>query len=363
MSNRLISSTFAVLTLAACGPDAGMLVDAQDVDTDDAIATTESELTTSSRVGLWFPMNEGNSWAFESTTGTSRTLRLSSVANGMAELHGLTSAATWIGVSSSSGNTLMQWDAASGAWRSWLRFGFASTSWTLGTEPCTGARLRRSATGTTVSTKAGAFTDTRTISVEQLPSKTALCAPPAFSELTFAAGVGLVAFRTGRGERFTLASATVAGKRVPAASGAVTATLTLDQGSYLNKPNTIRCITTPCPSNEVTAVAKATFTVSNGSATSQSWSFRTGCQFDLELVAASGLVVKRVSDDRVCTQALTSVTLAPGQSRTWTADVALADRDGLQLDGSFTARARLIPSTSAGPAPIASRPLSVRVQQ
>lgn len=363
MTIRPLAASFVALVLAACGPDAAMLVDAQDVDTDDAVATTESELTTSSSAGVWFPMNEGNTWTFESTTGASRTLRLSSVANGMAELSGLTTAGTWIGVSASSANTLMQWDATTASWRSWLRFGFASSTWNLGTEACTGARLRRSATGTATATPAGAFTDTRTISVEQIPSKTALCAPPAFTELTFAAGVGLVAFRTGRGERFSLRTATVAGKRVPATSGAVTATLALDKTSYVNKPNTIRCITTPCPSNEETAIAKATFTVTNGSATSQTWSFRSGCQFDIELVAASGLVVKRLSDDRACTLSLTSVTLAPGQTRTWTADVALADRDGLQLDGSFTARARLIPSTAAGSAPIATRAFAVRVQQ
>ncbi len=363
MTIRPIAASFVALVLAACGPDAAMLVDAQDVDTDDAIATTESELTTSSRAGLWFPMNEGNSWTFESASGTARTMRLSSVGNGMAELSGMASGSTWIGVSASSANTLMQWDSTSATWRSWLRFGFASSTWSLGTEVCTGAKLRRSATGAAVSTPAGAFTDTRTISIEQLPSKTALCAPPAFNELTFAAGVGLVAFRTGRGERFALKSATVAGKRVPVASGAVTASLTLDKTSYVSTPNTIRCITTPCPSNEVTAVAKATFTVTNGAATSQTWTFRSGCQFDVELVASSGLVVKRLSDERACTMALTSVTLAPGQSRTWTADVSLADRDGLQLDGSFSARARLIPSSAAGSAPIAARGFSVRVQQ
>ena len=215
----------------------------------------------------------------------------------------------------------------------------------------------------TVVTPAGAFVDTRTISVEQVPHPTALCTPPAISELTFAAGVGLVAFRTGRGERFALRSATVDGKPVPAAAGAVTATLTLDKASYTNTPNTIRCVTTPCPGNERTAVAKVAFTVANGSASSQTWSFRTGCQLEVELVSASGLVVKRLSDDRVCTMALTSVTLAPGQRRTWSAELPLADRDGLQLDGSYIARARLIPSSNPGAAPVASSAFTVRIAQ
>jgi hypothetical protein len=362
MTLRALVVSLSSLFVLGCGPDAQLLVDAQDVDTDEAVATTEGELTSSSRASVWFPMATGNTWTYESSLGT-RTIRLANVGEGMAEVFGVAGSSSWVGVSSSSANTLMRWDADAGAWTSWLRFGFASTPWNVGTAACTGAKYRRSATGTTTSTPAGAFADTRTISIEQVPSKTALCAPPAFTELTFAANVGLVAFKTGRGERFVLKSATVGGKQLPTGGGTVTASLTLDKASYVSTPNTIRCITTPCPSNEQTAVAKATFTVTNGSSTTQTWNFRTGCQYDIELVAASGLVVKRLSDERACTMALTSVTLAPGQSRTWSADVALNDRDGLQLDGSYTARARLIPSANAAAAPTASRAFSVRIGQ
>lgn len=360
----MLQRTFAaavVMVLAACGgPDAQTLIDSSDVDTDETIATTEGELTSSSRAALWFPLAASNSWTYESSNG-SKTVRVSWSGDGMAELDGLLPSRTWVGVSDSSANTLMQWDANARSWRAWLRFGFASTTWSMGSGECTGAKLRRSATGTSTTTPAGSFSDTRTISIEQIPSRTALCAPPAFTELTFASGVGLVAFRTGYGERFFLKSALVGGKRIPA-NGSVTASLTLDKSAYISKPNTIRCITTPCPSNEETASAKATFTVSNGSASSQTWQFRSGCQFDVEVVSASGLVVKRFSDEQACTLALTSVTLAPGQSKTWSADVKLADRDGLQLDGSFTMRARLIPSSMAQ-APTASQAFTVRVQQ
>jgi hypothetical protein len=361
MRAHSLFSAVAVLGLAACGPDAAGLADAQDVDTDEAVATTEGELTSSSRAGLWFPLNSANTWTYESSLGSTRTVRLGTVTDGMAELSGLTSSATWVGVTSSTSTTLMQWDSASRSWRSWLRFGFASTPWSVGTEPCTGARFRRSGTGATVSTPAGAFADTRTISIEQLSHPTAFCAPPAFSEMTFAAGVGLISFRTGRGERFVLKSATVDGKRVPAGNGTVSATVTLDRASYVNTPNTIRCVTTPCPGNEETAVARVTFTVTNGSPAAQTWNFRTGCQLEVEVVSASGLVVKRLSDDRACTMALTSVSLAAGQSRTWSAELPLTDRDGLQLDGSFTARARLIPSANAGAAPVATSAFSVRI--
>ncbi len=353
-------SVAVVAFFAACGPDAQTLVDSSDVDSDETATTSESELTSSSKASVWFPLSTGNTWTYESST-SNRTVRLASVANGMAEVQGLLAANTWVGVSDTSANTLMQWDASGKAWRAWLRFGYASTTWTMGTQECTGARLKRSATGSATVTPAGSFSDTRTISIEQIPSRTALCAPPAFTELTFAANVGVVAFRTGTGERFFLKTGTVDGRRVPA-NGSVTATVTLDKTSYVSKPNTIRCITYPCPTNEETAVAQATFTVTNGSTTSQTWQFRTGCQFEMEVLSASGLVVKRLSDDRACTMALTSVTLAAGQSKTWTSPVKLADRDGLQLDGSFSMRARLIPSSTAVTAPVATKAFSVRLQ-
>lgn len=349
-----------IAVLASCGPDAQTLIDADDVDTDETATTsTEGELTSSSKASVWFPLNQSNTWTYESASG-SRTVRLGSVSTGMAEVQGLLAANTWVGVSDTSANTIMQWDESARAWKAWLRFGYASTTWTMGTAECTGARLKRSGTGTTVTTPAGSFSDTRTISIEQIPSRTAFCAPPAFTEVTFAAKVGLIGFRTGTGERFFLKSATVAGRQVPAV-GAVTATVSLDKTSFVSKPNTIRCITAPCPSNEETAVAQATFTVTNGGTSPQTWQFRTGCQFELEVLSASGLVVKRLSDDRVCTMALTSVTLAPGQSKTWTSPVKLADRDGLQLDGAFTLKARLIPSSTIA-APTATKSFSVRIQ-
>ncbi|MDX2010834.1 MAG: BsuPI-related putative proteinase inhibitor [Myxococcaceae bacterium] len=363
MRHSSLLQSAVVLVLAACGPDAGGLASADDLDTDEAVATTEGELTSSSRAGLWFPLQTGNTWTYESTQAPTRTVRLGNVSSGMAEVTGLFTSSAWVGVTSTSSTTLMRWDSASGEWKSWLRFGFARTTWSMGTEPCTGARYRRSATGNTVTTPAGAFSDTRTIAVEQVSHPTAFCAPPPFTELTFAAGVGLVSFRTGRGERFVLRSATVDGQRVPVANGTVTASITLDKASYINTPNTIRCVTTPCPGNEKTAVARVAFTVTNGSASSQTWNFRTGCQVEVELVSASGLVVKRLSDEQACTMALTSVTLSSGQSRTWNVELPLADRDGLQLDGSFTARARLIPSANAGAAPVATRAFSVRIGQ
>ncbi|MBL9039036.1 MAG: hypothetical protein JNG84_11010 [Archangium sp.] len=347
----------AAMALAACGgPDAGLMSD--DVDGDEWVQG-EDELTTAShRVSVWFPQAKGNVWVFESGSAT-RTLRLNNVTPGMATLEGLYPSALWLGTNDETATTLQGWDETTSNWLPWMRFGFVSTSWNYGTAACTGSVMKRTATGAVVASKAGTFSDTRTISVTQVTKPNVRCAAPAITELTFAANVGLVAFRTGKGERFTLRSATVGGKTIP---GSVSAALTFDKSSYTSKPNTIRCITTPCPSNAQTAVAKAKFTVTNSTSSSVTWRFNTGCQFDLDLVTSGGTVVKRLSTERACTEALTQLTLAAGASKVYTFDVPLHDRDLLQLDGSYTARARLIATNTSPTSPTATTTLSVRVQ-
>lgn len=341
--------------LWGCGPDATALVGGTDVDSD-GVESVEGELTGSSGLNVWLPLATGNEWTYESGAAT-RTIRASQVTSGSALLQGLFDSDTWVGGATSTSPTLQAWDGR--AWRAFLRFGYARTAWTFGDGPCTGFTLRRSGTGVVVTTPAGAFADTRVITLAQQPDPVALCAPPAVTELTFAANVGLVAFKTGRGERFTLRTATVGGLRVPASP--VRGALSLDRASYTSTANTIRCITTPCPSNEVTAAARATFTLTNGGPTSVAWQFNSGCQFDLDVLSPAGVVVKRLLQDTACAQQVTQLALAPGESRTFTAEVKLADAQGQQLSGAFSMRARLIPRGGA-PAPTASRGFQVRVQ-
>ena len=94
---------------------------------------------------------------------------------------------------------------------------------------------------------------------------------------------------------------------------------------------------------------------------SKTWQFSTGCQFDVELVSTSGTVVRKLSEGRACTFALTSLTLATGQSKVYTATIPLADRNNLQLDGTYSVRAKLIASSNTTAAPSATGSLSVSV--
>jgi len=181
--------------------------------------------------------------------------------------------------------------------------------------------------------------------------------------VTFASNVGLVSFKTGRGERFNLASAKVNGVSFPVAapSANVDAKVVLDKASYTSFPNTIQCITTPCPSNAQTAEANVEFQLKNLGSDSQTWQFSTGCQFDVELVSMTGRVVRRLSDGRACSFSLTSLTLGAGQSKVFSAKMPLLDKDGLQLSGTYTVRAKLIPSSNASTAPSATGSFDVTV--
>lgn len=354
---RFILLSLVAVSMFACGPDALAVVGEEETELD-GTETYDAELTSSSRSSTWFPLQTGNSWTFKSTAGVTRTVTLSQVGDGMALLTGLFPNPTWIGLTTDASSSLMMWSGS--AWVPFVRFGYATTSWRTSSELCTGLIGRRLTTGTVVSTTAGTFSDTRTIGFAQISSPTTLCAPQAFAELAFVPNVGLVSFRTGTNQRFTLVSANVNGKVIPVVPEAdITTKLVLDQASYVSLPNTIRCITTPCPSNAQTASARVSLELRNMGSASKTWQFSTGCQFDVELVSASGAVVRKLSDGRACTFSLTSVTLEAGQSKVYSASIPLEDKTGLQLDGTFSVKAKLIPSS--GTAPSASGSLSVSV--
>lgn len=354
---RSLLCSFVAVSLFACGPDA-MAVVGDDAELD-GTESYDAELTSTSRSSTWFPLQNGNSWTFKNTSGTTRTVTMSDVSQNVGLLTGLFANPVWVGLASDAATSLQMWNGT--AWVPLIRFGYATTTWRTSSEVCTGLIGRRLSTGTTVSTTAGSFSDTRTIGFAQVSSPTTLCAPQAFSELAFVPNVGLVAFKTGSNQRFTLVSATVNGKSYPVAPEAnITARVSLDKASYVSIPNTIRCITQPCPSNADTAAARVSFELRNTGTTTKTWQFSTGCQFDVELLSMSGTVVRRLSEGRACTFSMTSVTLEPGQSKSYSAAIPLEDRSSLQLDGTYSVRAKLIP-TGSGTAPSATGSLSVSV--
>lgn len=346
MYKRITFVVSAALLLGACGvPSSDALVGGE-IAGDPELASEGQELS-SSRAQAWFPLAEGNSWELESAT-SSKTIRIEYIQNNVALLTGLFADDLWIGLAPSTPNTLYAWDDYAGRWNTMIRFGYAVTPWKWSTSAtCRSFDAKRASTGTSYVTAAGTFSDTRTISFAQIGAPNVRCEAPAFSEIGFAANVGIVTLVSG-GERYTLKSAHVGTKSYPAvAQGKLTTTVRSDATSYVNHANTIRCITAPCPSNEQTATATFTMRVTNGTSSVQKLSFSSGKQFDFELIDAAGKVVKAYGDGRIYTMALTAITLNPGQSKDFIASMELKDRDGNQLRGSYQVRGIVPLSTGA----------------
>ena len=335
------SLLLSALLLAACGgPDSTALLTPGAADLETELGATEDALLSNS-AATWFPMQEGNVWTLSDGAGATRVISFSDVGGGIAWLDGFGAEGQWAGTTSSAPNTLYAWDHTAYAWKALLRFGYQYTSWTVGSGACNTFTARRVATGVTVVTPAGTFRDARTIGFTLQTQPNVRCAPPALAEVTFAPGVGVVAWKTATGQRLLLKSAKVDGKAYPAVVASASGSVRADKAAYVNQPNTIRCITTPCPSNEVTAVAKLTYTVRNTSSAPITWQFSSGQQYEVDVVSASGAVVRRWSDGRAFTMALTSFTLAAGASKTFTIELDLKDKAGNQLSGTYALKAYL----------------------
>jgi|CXWL01.1.fsa_nt_gi hypothetical protein len=337
---KLTPFVLCVAAMCSCGPNTAFLSSPVDAELEDDTASTSSELVSNS-AAVWFPIKEGNTWTLQAPSGESRTVTFGDVIGGVGYLGGLD---RWLGTFSSAPNSLYSWSEDTETWEPFIRFGYAVTTWSWGHGACNAYTVKRAAGSGPLTTPAGTFSDVRTIAFERKPSPTARCLPPAFTALTFAPHVGLIAIET-YDAKFLLTSAKVNGKPIPSPTG-IKGSLRFDKSTYVNQPNTIRCITTPCPSNEVTAIAKATYTVTNAGPNSVTFQFNTGCQFDIALVDSAGKTVRSLSDDRACTQALTNFTLTKGQSKVFSAQLPLANDDG-QLLGDFTAKAKLLPRNAS----------------
>lgn len=133
-------------------------------------------------------------------------------------------------------------------------------------------------------------------------------------------------------------------------------TLRSDQDVYTNHAARVwcpSCITNEPPCllpcyllEEETAVAKFTFEVTNQFPLPRTFQFSTSQQFDLEIVDETGRVLAAWSDGKYFTQSLTSFTLDRDETRTFTAEIPLIDRDGKQLNGYYQVRSFLTTSGS-----------------
>lgn len=349
MVKNVLIASLSVFAFVACGiPDADMAV-SDDVQAEAEVLEEGSQELTSSLVKDWFPLQAGNEWTFQGLNGT-RTVKVEYANGNIAYVTGLHAEGKWVGVSASTPNTLYAWDSDAGRWNVFIRFGYAVTPWTYyqSNGGCQKFAAKRTATGAEYAMPAGAFSDTRTIGFTMQPAPNVRCAQPDFTELVFAAKVGPIVMRNGLGEKLALISAKVGATLYPKSTvtGSVVVKTTTDKATYTNYANTIRCITTPCPSNEVTADANVTITMVNSTNEVQSFRFSSGCQTKIEIIDSMGKVVRNNEISRLCTMALTTVALSPGQTKTWTESVPLAADSGEQLRGTYKIKGSVIPSSS-----------------
>lgn len=344
MIGRAAATIVLVACTAACGVPDATLQHRAEMPGDHEVGENTGALHANA-ASTWFPMEEGNEWTFAGDQGSVHTIRVEYRDGNLMWVSGLRKAPTWFGHSAAYPNNLYVWNEGAQTWGYHSRFGFLYTPWLYqpSTNPCERYRGERVDSGVEVKTPAGVFSGARTIGYTYLTPKDKLC-PPLFGmrSITYAPDVGPVRFvSSATNETFLLTHARVGETELPVAPVSdLRVEVSSNAASYVNVPNTIRCITWPCPSNAVTAEAVFTLDVTHTATTSRTYTFSSGQQFDFELIDQNGKVVKAWSDDRGFTQALTYLTFGAGETARFTGTVSLEDRQGQQLEGTYTVLGR-----------------------
>ncbi len=341
--NSKILGILAAVALFSCGVDESMTQSVEDTETaGDALSVNP--------ITNWFPLTANNSWTFEKVGGAgTRTVSILAGTGRSVQLAGLFNSTV---ILSTSGSTVMLRDSSEQKATSFLRFG-ATGSWTFGTGPCGTFEVTQVKDMEPLLTVGGIFNERRTFKFSQRTNPLVLCTPAPVVELSFAAGKGLVSFKTGNGETFALTNTNVGGLT----ASQVSATITLDKATYANKPNSIRCIQAPCPSNAEIDRAQLKYTLKNNGTSPLTYRFTNGCWFNVVVVNTDAVAVRNEDAIRFCTQALGEFTLVPGASKTFSQELPMEDLSGGQFEGSYMVYAYL--STSSAGSAIASKSFNV----
>ncbi len=312
----------------------------------------------------WFPLWEGNEWIFHSGTQEVRVATDYQDGDDLFYLTGFMGKDMWVyqdALSPTYYSRIQFWNADAAAWKDLLRFEKANNvAWSVNLTggACDTYSVQRTATNVTSTTPVGTFTGSRSYSLGLVPEMTARCMPSPMNSVIFAPTVGPVEFTSTAGAKYKRIGGYVDGTNytIPAPKKTVTssgiqATLSLSAGRYNNQPNTIACITQPCPSNQVNANASLTLTVKNTSTSSKTFQFADGQPYNFTISDATGTAIAKWTDDHTPI-GVTSLTLAPGQSKTWTTSMAMLDVNDVQLAGFYTVRGWMVGSTATPSVPL-----------
>ena len=300
----------------------------------------------------WMPLSAGNEWIFSDGTTATRVGVDDTWEDDYYYLTGMLGRDFWVwndGVDAD----LWQYNSDAGTWDGLLETDSAST-WSIkvGNQYCSTYAGSLSASGVSTAAAGTRFTDTKTWSIDLVPEANARCMPKTMQDITFARGVGPVAFESARGESWTLQGARIDGTWIAAAAasasdGGVEVSILVDATSHAHTDNGIRCITTPCPSMDAAEVLVTVVLANTGSST-ETLDFSSGLQVDIDLYDSEASWVGSWSDGQMFTQATTQITLAAGERKLLTRTVRVADRDGALVHGDF-AVAAWIPALDAYP--------------
>lgn len=309
------------------------------------------------RATQWFPLQKDNVWVLQLTNSDTRTISCLQASRSQSLVQGLfqedvqlrgNSSGTLLGMGSTRHwQTLFRFNRRNG-----LKWGFNLTG-----ESCSAEQANWITNKEIVVTPAGTFAGCRRLNLAALTVTNPACATADPSELWFAPNVGPVALKSANGDLYLLSSAKIGKQSLPPATNGVVATLTSDHDSYVNVASGIVCppcvtASPPCEiacwmDGPVTATAHFTFEVINQSPDPVTFTFPTTQQFDIDLIDQSGAIVKAWSDGQAFGDIVTTLTMQPGQTNTFSGDISLADRQGHQLSGVYVAQAFL--TDSSGP--------------
>lgn len=312
--------------LVGCGPESSAVIDHEnDVlagPEADASETTEQALTATS----FFPLRAGNTWTLSDGAAT-KTVRVVRSSGTVHLVEGLSSSPVWM---SFAGTRLWVWEATERRWQTFVNFGSAvSTRFSFG-GPCETFTARQVANKLALTTPAGSFSPAVRYEFTLSPPPHVRCAMPMLGALTFTENAGLVELRTPNQDVFSLTRASVSGRTYPAPTAK--ATMTVDQ-------------TRVQLDADGNATLTATFVVKNETTRAMTFQFSSGQQFELSVETATGETAYFWSANKSFTNALTSFTLQPNRSRTFTETFELMGASA----GWHTVKAWLPTSTGARP--------------
>lgn len=302
----------------------------------EASATAEKPIRYDQQLADLLPMLPGNHWELAGLNSDSQ-IRVEERTETGVRFSGLTrSGDLWLNIDEHAPNTILALNLDSEQWGPFLRLDRRSWVFRASNAACDRFRVTR-LDDQMVATGVGQFS-AKAFRFEVLAPANVRCEAPAFDKLLLSQDVGPVTV-VAAGAEATLQHAMI--KDTVLHHTMMPTALLMEQTEFVNKANTIRCVTQPCPTNEVTATAKFALTVTNAEAHMHQCEFRTGKQQDFELINHAGEVVKAWSDGRSFLKEPTAIAFDPGQRRSLEGELELTDRNGVQLDGTYTVRASM----------------------